>query len=98
MNPSNYRDSPVSNHSDVHTSVEPSGGLRSFDRVLIPAPAPPDSTAHTAGWMVTILSDQLTIRYAANKNLGSWSYHGSKCESQRLRWTKAQYAWGNAEC
>ncbi|QRV74948.1 mRNA export factor mex67 [Ceratobasidium sp. AG-Ba] len=39
---------------------EPSGGLRSFDRVFILAPAPPDSPAHAAGWMVTILSDQLT--------------------------------------
>ena len=48
--------------------VEPSGGLRSFDRVFILAPAPPDSAAHSAGWMVTILSDQLTVRgYSANE-------------------------------
>lgn len=49
-------------------SVEPSGGLRSFDRVFVLAPAPPDSPAHAAGWMVTILSDQLTVRgYSANE-------------------------------
>ncbi|KAG9096030.1 nuclear mRNA export, poly(A)+RNA binding protein [Ceratobasidium sp. UAMH 11750] len=47
---------------------EPSGGLRSFDRVFVLAPAPPDSSAHAAGWMVTILSDQLTVRgYSANE-------------------------------
>ncbi|KAG8683361.1 nuclear mRNA export, poly(A)+RNA binding protein, partial [Ceratobasidium sp. 395] len=39
---------------------EPSGGLRSFDRVFVLAPASPDSPAHVAGWAVTILSDQLT--------------------------------------
>jgi hypothetical protein len=36
--------------------------------VFILAPAPPDSPAHSAGWMVTILSDQLTVRgYSANE-------------------------------
>ncbi|KAG9083564.1 nuclear mRNA export, poly(A)+RNA binding protein, partial [Ceratobasidium sp. 392] len=47
---------------------EPSGGLRSFDRVFVLAPAPADSPAHAAGWAVTILSDQLTVRgYSANE-------------------------------
>ncbi|CAE6456485.1 unnamed protein product [Rhizoctonia solani] len=47
---------------------QPSGGLRSFDRVFVVAPAPPDSPSYAAGWRVTILSDQLTVRgYSANE-------------------------------
>ncbi|CAE6462120.1 unnamed protein product [Rhizoctonia solani] len=47
---------------------QPSGGIRSFDRVFVVAPAPPDSPSYAAGWRVTILSDQLTVRgYSANE-------------------------------
>ncbi|KDN50615.1 hypothetical protein RSAG8_01113, partial [Rhizoctonia solani AG-8 WAC10335] len=48
--------------------AEPTGGLRSFDRVFVVAPAAPDSPSYAAGWRVTILSDQLTVRgYSANE-------------------------------
>ncbi|KAF8754182.1 Paf1 [Rhizoctonia solani] len=47
---------------------QPTGGLRSFDRVFVVAPSPPDSPSYAAGWRVTILSDQLTVRgYSANE-------------------------------
>ncbi|CAE6442313.1 unnamed protein product [Rhizoctonia solani] len=47
---------------------QPIGGLRSFDRVFVVAPTPPDSPSYAAGWRVTILSDQLTVRgYSANE-------------------------------
>ncbi|KAB5595766.1 MRNA export factor mex67 [Ceratobasidium theobromae] len=47
---------------------QPTGGLRSFDRVFVLAPAAPDSPSYVAGWRVTILSDQLTVRgYSANE-------------------------------
>ncbi|KAF7773548.1 hypothetical protein Agabi119p4_5715 [Agaricus bisporus var. burnettii] len=43
--------------------------LRSFDRSFILLPAPEGSRAKLAGWDVTILSDQLTIRGYSNPNV-----------------------------
>ncbi|KAH9926825.1 hypothetical protein B0H21DRAFT_138066 [Amylocystis lapponica] len=41
---------------------EPSGGIRSFDRSFVLAPAPEGSRARQTGWDVIILSDQLVVR------------------------------------
>ncbi|TFY63422.1 hypothetical protein EVG20_g6313 [Dentipellis fragilis] len=41
---------------------EPAGGVRSFDRSFILAPASPESRAKANGWDVEILSDQLVVR------------------------------------
>ncbi|THH21303.1 hypothetical protein EW146_g226 [Bondarzewia mesenterica] len=41
---------------------EPVGGIRSFDRSFILAPATPESRARLNGWDVEILSDQLVVR------------------------------------
>ncbi|KAA1467548.1 NTF2-like protein [Dentipellis sp. KUC8613] len=41
---------------------EPAGGVRSFDRSFILAPAAPESRAKANGWDVEILSDQLVVR------------------------------------
>lgn len=40
----------------------PAGGIRSFDRSFVLAPASPGSRAQVNGWGVEILSDQLVIR------------------------------------
>ena len=42
--------------------IEPSRGIRSFDRSFILAPAEDGSRAKLAGWPVVILSDQLVVR------------------------------------
>lgn len=42
--------------------IEPSKGIRSFDRSFVLAPAPEGSRAKQNGWNVIILSDQLVVR------------------------------------
>lgn len=48
-----------------------SGGVRSFDRTFLVAPAAPGSPAALAGWPCTILSDELCLRQYSGTE--SWS-------------------------
>lgn len=77
----------------IRGCVEPSRGIRSFDRSFILAPATDGSRAKLAGWPVVILSDQLVIRaYSSHEAWAPGPIHMPPQEPTPMSHSKPSYS------